>query len=315
MNRKIFVTAIMSNDALSILSDFEVLLEKASDEKLSQCEVLIAWPSRVEKDLLRKMKSLKMIQTLSAGVDGLAFDLVPIGVQVYSNAGAFTGPVAEHAWGILLGAAKGLHARNQKLVPRKLSGGVLLVLGCGSIGSEIARLSKSMGMRTIGVSRSFRVPGNFDETYGTGELSGVIGRADAIAIALPLTDLTRELVDYEMLMRTKEHVTVVNVGRGEIVSEEGLIAWLYERPESRYTTDVFWKRNTKESFETDAWGLSNFSGTLHVSGAPLGDKLELPLLEAAKNVRRFLITGVALNRIEPKEYLQLSDAKHRTKKP
>ena len=70
--------------------------------------------------LLVKMSSLKMVQTLSAGVDTLDFRSLPPGTTVFSNAGAFTASVAEHAWGLLLGVAKGTHLRNVKTTPRRL---------------------------------------------------------------------------------------------------------------------------------------------------------------------------------------------------
>ncbi len=299
----IFVTATLSDQARSILEGFDVFEGEADDVTLVQCQVLIAWPTRVGKELFDKMRSLKVIQALSAGVDGLDFASLPPGIQAFSNAGAYTESVAEHAWGLLLGAAKGLHARKQRVVPRKLRGKTLLVVGCGAIGSEIARLAKSVEMKTVGVSRSFKNPDLFDERHGTRDLRRVIGAADAVAIALPLTGRTAKLVDYDTLMLSNESVTMVNVGRGETVSEEGLIRWLRERPESRYTTDVFWKKNGRETFDTEAWALPNFSGTLHISGVPLGDNLEHPMIEAAKNVRRFLETGDALNKVDPAEYL------------
>ena len=303
MKTGIFVTATLSDQARSILEGLDVFESEVDDATLAQCQVLMAWPTRLGKELLGKMRNLRMIQALSAGVDGLDFASLPPGTQVYSNAGAYAESVAEHAWGLLLGAAKGLHARKQRVVPRKLRGKTLLVVGCGAIGSEIARLAKSVGMSTVGVSRSFKAPDLFDEQHGTRDLRKVIGTADAIAIALPLTRRTAGLIDYDTLMLSNESVTVVNVGRGETVSEEGLVEWLRERPESRYTTDVFWKRDGRETFDTEAWNLPNFSGTLHVSGVPLGDKLEHPMIVAAKNVRRFLETGNALNRIELAEYL------------
>lgn len=300
------MTATLPDQARSVLEGFEIFEGETDDATLAQCQVLMAWPSRAGKQLLGRMRSLRMIQALSAGVDGLDFACIQPGIQVYSNAGAYTESVAEHAWGLLLGAAKGLHARRQKVVPRRLRGKTLLVVGCGAIGSEIARLAKSVVMKTVGVSRSFKAPDLFDEKHGIGDLRRVIGAADAIAIALPLTRRTAGLIDYEALMLSNESVTVVNVGRGETVSEEGLIRWLRERPESRYTTDVFWKRDGRETFDTEAWNLPNFSGTLHISGVPLGDKLEHPVVEAAKNVRRFLETGQALNRVELAEYLPFS---------
>jgi phosphoglycerate dehydrogenase-like enzyme len=299
----IFVTATLSEQARSILEGFDVFEGDADDSALARCQVVMAWPTRVGGDLFRRMRSLRMVQVLSAGVDGLDFKSLPPEVQVYSNAGAYTESVAEHAWGLLLGAAKGLHARKQRVVPIKLGGGTLLVVGCGAIGSEIGKLGKSIGMKTIGISRSFKDPGVFDARQEIGELMEVIRKADAVALALPLTKKTTGLFDYDMLMLSKESVIFVNVGRGEVVSEEDLIKWLRERPGSRYTTDVFWKRGGKETFETEAWKLPNFSGTLHHSGTPLGDKLERPMSEAAKNVRQFLESGEARNKVELAEYL------------
>jgi D-3-phosphoglycerate dehydrogenase len=304
----IFVTVELPDQARKILLGFDLFEGKADDKTLAQCQVLMAWPTRVGRDLLGKMGSLRMVQSLSAGVDGLDFASLPSGVQVYSNAGAYTESVAEHAWGLLLGAAKGMYLRKQRVVPRMLGGKTILIVGCGAIGSEIARLAKSVGMKTIGVSRSFKSPELFDEKHGASDFRKVIGVADAIAIALPLTTKTVGLIDYDTLMLTNDYVMVVNVGRGETVVEEGLIKWLRERPESRYTTDVFWKKRGKETFDTRAWDLSNFSGTLHISGVPLGERLERPMVEAATNVRRYLETGNALNRVEANEYLPVSDS-------
>lgn len=295
--------AALPEKAKEQLAGFQVFESEAGEEELARCEALMAWPTRTKKELLEKMDDLKIVQALSAGVDGLDFASLPRGVKVYSNAGAYTSSVAEHGWGLLLGAAKGLHARKVRLVPRKLGGGTLLVVGCGSIGSEIARFGRSLGMTTLGVSRSFRIPEAFDEMYATSDLKGVIGKADAVVIALPLTNSTKKLFDFETLMLANANVIIVNVGRGETVSEKGLIKWLRKRPESRYTTDVFWKTEGKETFETEAWELQNFSGTLHIAGTPQGETLEFPLVEAAKNVRRVLETGEGLNLVDANEYL------------
>ena len=134
----VLVTDSLPPEARSLLSGFEVFEQSASDDELARCEALICWPSRVKPESLAKMKGLRMVQTISAGVDVLDFRAISPGVEVFSNAGAFTDNVAEHAWGILLGVAKGIHMRNQRTPPRSLRGKTLLVLGCGAIGSEVA---------------------------------------------------------------------------------------------------------------------------------------------------------------------------------
>ena len=299
----VFATEPLPPEAKEILEGFELLEGQAADDALARCQALICWPHRVKPDLLVRMKGLKMVQAMSAGVDRLDFASLPTGAEVFSNAGAYTEPVGEHAWGALLGMAKGIHLRNQRTTPRRLRGKTLLVLGAGAIGSEVARLSKSLGMKTVGVSRSFRVPDVFDERVSLSSLGERIADADAVVVALPLTKRTRGVMDYGLLSRTKENVIVVNVGRGECIPEDGVIRWLKERPESRFASDVFWDKGGRESYDTPAWELPNFAGTLHVSAVPLGEDLAEVKAAAAANVKMFFETGSALNRVDPDEYL------------
>lgn len=298
----LFVTNTLPPEAKDLLSDFEVFESSADDAALGRCEGLVCFPSWARGETLEKMKSLRMVQTLSAGVDGLDFEALPPGVQVFSNAGAFTGSVGEHAWGLLLGVAKGIHLRNVRTTPRTLRGKTLVVIGCGAIGSEVARLSKSLSMRTVGVSRSFKSPELYEEAHPLSDLPSVIGGADAMVVTLPLTNNTRGVLSYELLARTKEAVIVVNVGRGETVDEEGLIRWLKERPESRFATDVYWKKGGREEFSTPAWELPNFAGSLHNSGIPLGEDLAGVMVAAALNVKRYFEGGDPVNRVDLAEY-------------
>ena len=300
---RIFVTDSLPDEARHILSTFEVYEKEADEGVLAECQALVCWPSRAKPGLLHSMIGLKMVQTLSAGVDTLDFSSLPPGVQVFSNAGAFTDTVAEHAWGLLLGVAKGIHLRKVKVTPRALRGKTLLVIGGGGIGSEVARLSKSIGMRTIGISRTFKAGDFFDEKHTVASMAPDIEAADAIVITLPLTNNTKGMIGYRLLMKSKENAIVVNVGRGDTIDEKGLLRWLKERPESRFATDVFWKKRGKEVFTTRAWELPNFAGTLHDSGTPVGEDLKGPKIAAARNVRRFFESGEALNRVEPREYL------------
>ncbi len=299
----VYATDALPPRAMEALEGFEVMVGQADDASLGRCQALICWPHSVPAGLLEKMKGLRMIQAMSAGVDGLDFSSLPAGVQLFSNAGAFTQSVAEHAWGLLLGVAKGVHIRGQRSTPRRLRGKTLVVVGAGSIGSEVARLGRSIGMKTVGVSRSFASPDVFDEKAPMSSLAQKVKEADAIVMALPLTKSTRGVVSYDLLMSTKESVIVVNVGRGESVNEDGLLRWLRARPESRFATDVFWVKGGRESFETAAWELPNFAGTLHISAVPLGEDLSGMKAAAAANVRRFFETGTARNLVDPTEYL------------
>lgn len=294
----------MPPEARRVLSAYDVFEQTADEEALARCRVLITWPSRPKGDLFAKLKSLKMIQSLAAGVDALDFSSIPGGVEVFSNAGAYTDSAAEHAWGLALGVAKGVHAGKKRLAPRHLRSKTLLVVGCGAIGSEVARLARSsLDMGTIGVSRSFRQPELFDERHPILDLKEVVGRADLIVNALPLTRSTRSVFDYVILSEMKPTVIVVNIGRGETMDESAVIRWLGERPESRYATDVFWKIGGRENFDSPIWDLPNFGGTIHTASAQDPEAIVRAQVAAAENVRQFLETGSASNRIDAREYL------------
>lgn len=303
MRARIFVTEKLQEPAKKLLSDFDVFEQEAKDSDLATCEVLIAWPSRAGRDLLSKMKALKMLQSLSAGVDSIDFAALPDTVRVFSNAGAYSESVAEHAWGLALGIAKGLHAGRRRLAPRQLRSKTLLVLGCGSIGSEVARLARtSLAMKTIGVSRSFDLPELFDEKYPVSELTRVVGAADLIVNSLPLTKETRKLVDSGVLAKTRDNVIMVNVGRGDTMDEAATLRWLKERPDARLAVDVFWKSWAKRAADSPFWDLPNFAGTLHIAGVPEGDTLLRPQMQAAENVKRFLTAGQPVNEVNLEEY-------------
>ncbi len=287
-----------------MLSGCDVYDQTADDKTLSECEVLLAWPFRAKRQLLSKMKKLKMVQTLSAGVDDMDFDALPQGVQVFSNAGAYTETAAEHAWGIALGVAKGVHNGRKRLPPRHLRSKVLLVVGCGAIGCEVARLARSsLGMTTVGVSRSFKSPELFDETHPLSDLVEVIGKADMIVDSLPLTRETVSVINARVLSKAKETAILVNIGRGATVDEADVTAWLKERPESRYATDVFWKREGREAFDSPIWDLPNFGGTMHTASAQDREALVNAEIAAARNVKLFLETGTARNRVNISEYV------------
>lgn len=303
-------TLIYSTDALHektrrLLSEYGLSEATADPPTLGGCEILVAWPRRVKRELLAPMARLRMIQTLSAGVDGMDFGAIAPGVKVYSNAGAYTEQVAEAAWGLILGVAKGLNVRNKQVVPRILRGKTLLVLGCGAIGSEVARFGRAaFAMKTVGVSRSFRHPEYFDLMYSPDETASALTSADVIVDALPLTNETRSFLGYDLLKLSRQNVIIANVGRGETIDLESMSRFLAEREDARFATDVFWKTGGRENFDVPLWNLPNFAGTLHTGGGVGNEEaLEGAEISAAENVVRFIKTGAAENAVMLKDYV------------
>jgi D-3-phosphoglycerate dehydrogenase len=290
--------------ALMLLKRWDVKNRNYTDEDLARADVLIGWEENVTSDLIRKAKKLRVIQTLSAGVNAIPFRLLR-NVRVFSNPAAFANPVAEHAWALILGLAKNIN-RVEKQESYQVYRLTLLVIGCGGIGSKVAEIGlKAFGMRTIGVSRSFYRPRLFDERHGMTKLTQALSQADVIVSTLPLTRLTEGILDYDKLARTKQGAIIVNVGRGNVMREADIYRLLVERPRTRFGTDVFWIKEGAEVFESKLWELDNFMGTPHQAGAVKTnrDVFDNVVLAGVQNLTRYLRSGTARNEVRVGDYL------------
>ncbi|MEM3197477.1 MAG: NAD(P)-dependent oxidoreductase [Conexivisphaerales archaeon] len=271
---------------------------------MESVEVLLAWPWQINSTLLKNMPQLKGIQTFSAGVDDIDFSSIPDKVRVFSNAGAFSLPVAEQAWGLAIALAKGINTR-KKMETYQITGRKVLILGAGGIGSEIARIARlGFNSYVTGLSRSFKYQKNFDLTFPLSYLDKEIGLSDFIFDTLPLNRQTEGILNYNILMHLKEKAVLVNVGRGETIVEDDIYRILVERHDVRFGTDVFWRKNGVEIFETKLWELDNFIGTLHTGGA-YGNKYALDRAKeiACNNAIRFAEELHADNEVKKEDYL------------
>jgi len=277
--------------------------EKLTDQDIENAEILMLWPSQA-RELLPKAKKAKIIQTFSAGVDDFPFELLRKDQELYSNAGAYSTSVAEHAFGLILALAKGIGLK-KKVETYLLNSSVLMVLGAGGIGSEVAKIGKfGFNMYVIGVSRSFK-SNHFDEKYSLKDLPNVIGKADVIVDTLPLNKETRGILNYSVLSKVKDKSIIVNVGRAETIVEDDLYKLLKEKPGVRFGTDVFWRVNGKENFSTSKlWELENFTGTPHIAGASASSNtLSNALLQACKNVYKIISEGNSDNKVRIEDYI------------
>lgn len=277
--------------------------DNLSDQDIENAEILMLWPSQA-RELLPKAKKAKIIQTFSAGVDDFPFELLRKDQELYSNAGAYSTSVAEHAFGLILALAKGVGLK-KKVETYLLNNSILMVLGAGGIGSEVAKIGKlGFNMYVIGVSRSFK-SNHFDEKYSLKDLPNVIGKADVVVVTLPLNKETRGILNYSVLSKVKERSIIVNVGRAETIVEEDVYKLLKEKPGVRFGTDVFWRVNGKENFSTSKlWELENFTGTPHIAGASSSSNtLKNALLQACKNVYKIISEGNGDNKVRIEDYI------------
>jgi phosphoglycerate dehydrogenase-like enzyme len=280
--------------------------------------MIFSWPKFLTRDVIGKMSKLRFIQSILAGVNHIPFRMLDRNVIVASNAGAYSGPVAEYAWGLLMSAAKRIVEHDITVREHRatlvrhgdaaegiymLEGKTLGILGYGGIGAAVAKMARPFGMRVLALSRRKAKVSGATLLQGRRGLERVLKESDFVVIALPLTKTTARIIDKHALSLMKEDAVLVNVARGELVDEEALFNHLKVRSGFRFATDVWWYKEGRESLETlrDLASLPNFIGTPHVSG-PSGLATGRPIQDAVENTLRFLTAKTPYNVVDPTEY-------------
>ena len=108
-----------------------------------------------------------------------------------------------------------------------IDGSTMLVVGLGGAGTEIARQAHEAGMRVIATRNSSHEGPDYVEYVGLAdELPKLIGQADVVMIAAPLTPQTKNLINAEMMAKMKRGAMIINFTRAEIINSVDLAAAL-----------------------------------------------------------------------------------------
>jgi phosphoglycerate dehydrogenase-like enzyme len=260
------------------------------------------------RDFLAHAPKLRWMHTMSAGVDRF---LIPELVgrtdfTLTNNSGPYDVPIAEFVLGVMLAAAKHLpdyqraqeRRRWDKEHPHtELRDATLVVLGLGSIGGEIARLASAFGMRVVGVRRRLDLPGvlGVAEIVPPERLADVVGDADFLAVAAPLTSATRGLVSRDVIARMKPTAWLVNIARGAVVDEAALLEALRAQRIGGAAIDAWWTEPLPT--ESEWWTLPNVIATPHVSNSSPRVR-ERTLALFLENLRRWKAREPLLNVVD-----------------
>jgi phosphoglycerate dehydrogenase-like enzyme len=161
----------------------------------------------------------------------------------------------------------------------------VLVLGLGGIGSAVAAKLSALGAQVIGTSRrSIQVPG-VDEIVHPDQLAEVIGTVDAVVVTLPGTDATVGMLGEQALRAARPGLTVVNVGRGNVVDERALIRALNDGQVGFAALDVV----AVEPLDATSplWDMPQVVISPHTAGLTADEERRIATL-FADNARRLL---------------------------
>ncbi|RHW24518.1 dihydrofolate reductase [Nocardioides immobilis] len=179
-------------------------------------------------EVMTRMSALRVVQTLTAGVDNLR-DRVPPGVTLCNGRGIHDTSTAELALTLILASLRGIPGFVRAQDRREWSPGWrpaladkrVLIVGYGAVGAAIEARLVPFEVDVVRVARSAR-----EGVHPISALPDLLPEADVVVLIVPLTAETRGLVDAGFLARLKDGALLVNVSRGPVVVTDDLVAAL-----------------------------------------------------------------------------------------
>ncbi|ATH62312.1 hydroxyacid dehydrogenase [Staphylococcus pasteuri] len=243
-------------------------------EERQSLDILIGYDGELDESFLKDCPNLKWIAWYATGVNSLPLDyLKNHNIKLTNSRGVQAKQLSEFILAFILDDYKKMRTSfinqqnkvyDSKMVGRRLSGDKVLFLGTGAIASRAAKLAKAFDMQVIGLSNSGKDKEWFDEVYKIEKLNEVIGEVDIIINALPETNKTIHLLQYDHFKQMSNNALFINVGRGTIVKETTILKVLKENLIRHAYLDVFENEPLDEN--NPLYELDNVTITAHITG-------------------------------------------------
>lgn len=261
--------------------DYSIQEIKSQDDlnKQQNLEHVILRTFKIDKTLIDKNPSLKVIQRWGAGYDTIDVEAASDrNIPVLIAAGVNACAVSEHVLLLILASLKNLIPIHQNTYggiwdrstythrSYMLQGKTVGLIGLGRIGMLTAQKLNALGAR-VAYYDICRMNPEYEKTSHI-EYAGfdeLLTTSDIISVHVPLNSNTHNLIDYSNLRLMKSNAIVINTSRGGIVNEGDLARALRENLISGAALDCFSEEPLvyPSIFE----GLDNIIMTPHIGGS------------------------------------------------
>lgn len=242
-------------EKLKAISGFEVVLKTGMDEaELVRTipefhAVIVRSATKITRKVVEAASNLKLIVRAGIGLDNVDVEAAKEkGIQVANTPAATSISVAEHTFGLMLGAIRqhgraNLSMKEHKWEKKTLSGTELYgktlgIIGIGRIGQEVAKRALAFGMKVIAYDIvKVETPIEIQQV----SLDELLTQADIVTLHLPLTKETRHMISGKEFEKMRAGVVLVNAARGGVVDEAALLEALNSGKVKAAGLDVFEK--------------------------------------------------------------------------
>ncbi|MSO69580.1 MAG: phosphoglycerate dehydrogenase [Alphaproteobacteria bacterium] len=258
--------------------------------------------TKVTKDVMAACDRLTVVGRAGVGIDNVDLEAATArGIVVMNTPFGNSITTAEHAIALMMALARQLPEADRstragkweknKFMGVELYGKTLGVIGCGNIGSIVAKLGIGLRMKVIAFDPYLSPERAADLGVEKVTLDALLPRADFITLHVPLTDETKNVLDAAALAKTKKGVRIINCARGGLVDEAALKAAIERGHVAGAAFDVFLVEPAKDN---PLFALDQVICTPHL-GASTSEAQENVAVQVAEQMSDFLLTGAVAN--------------------
>jgi len=291
--------------------------EPINENNLVDAEIISVFvDSRINKEILDKLKNLKFICTRSTGYDHIDLEECKKRNIIVSNVPSYgIETVAEHTIALMLAISRKLfesfertrrgNFSNKGLTGFELKGKTLGIIGAGKIGRRVAEIAKAFGMRVI----AYDIYPNFEEAKRIGyeyvDLDTLLKESDIISLHANLTKENYHLLNESAFEKMKDGVIIINTARGALIDTKALIKYLSfgkvravaldvleNEPEIKEEMQIFEKELKKEEIESLLANYVLFEAEDQLKGVLITPHNAFNSKEALEEIKRVTLENI-----------------------
>jgi phosphoglycerate dehydrogenase-like enzyme len=276
-------------DALRALAPAETI--HTDVDAAADAEALLAF--KLAPGVAARLPRLRFIAGAGAGVDELLASDVPNGVPVTRMQDPLQATrMAQYVTLAVLRWQRELPRYEaqqrgrvwERHLPQAETGWTIGLMGCGTLGRVVARALQQLGYPVRTWTRTSHVEPDIECFTGPDRLQPFLAGTRVLVCLLPLTPLTRGLVNAALLARLPRGAYVVNAARGALVDDAGLLAALDSGRLAGAALDV----HAQEPLPPDSpfWSDGRIVVTPHIAASPRPEIAARQFLDNLERARR-----------------------------
>ena len=305
--KKILITEFMEQDSVNKISEqFDVNydpslyenIEELSSQIASVDAIIVRNKTQLNEALLTKARKLRFVGRLGVGLDNIDTDYCSDkNIVVQPATGMNADSVAEYVISCSLSLLKNIPLAHQGTVSgkwprtsiksRELQGKTIGLLGFGVIGKKVSMLAQAFGSKIVAYDPY--IPQSDAEKYNISLVKSrdLFECSDIISIHLPLTNETKNLLNYSSFSEMKNKPIIINSSRGSIVNQRDLIKAYNDGLINGFALDVYESEPVKEDFYLNISSTMNCILTPHTAGVTIESNTRVGQFIADKTIQFF----------------------------